>query len=92
MNVIDYESTKILEQPPSQNSGGKNLKEGFEAQEIRCGYLEKMECRMNNPAHLHQPLKAIHSHFQNKRDSYLVKRFTALSYVHAAFTLLVDLP
>lgn len=41
MKVIDYQSSKILEQPPSQNSGGKNLKEGFEAQEIRRGYLEK---------------------------------------------------
>lgn len=37
MKVIDYQSSKILEQPPSQNSGGKNLKQGFEAQEIRRG-------------------------------------------------------
>lgn len=68
MEVIDYQNSKILGQTPSQNNGGKDLKEGFEALEIRCGYLEKMECGMNNPAYLHQPLKVIHSHFQNKKD------------------------
>lgn len=41
MKVIDYQSSEILEQPPSQNSRGKTLKVGFEAQEIRCGNLEK---------------------------------------------------
>lgn len=70
MKVTDYENSKILGQTHSQNSGSKNLKAGFEAQWIRCGYLGKMECRMNNPAYLYQPLKAIHSHFQNKKDSY----------------------
>lgn len=37
MEVIDYQSSKILEQPPSQNSGGKNLKKSFEAQDLRYG-------------------------------------------------------
>jgi len=75
MKVIDYQSSKILEQPSSQNSRGKNLKKGFEAQEMtRCGYSEKMECKMNNQAYLCQPLKMIHSHFQNKRDSSPVEK------------------
>lgn len=69
MKVIDYQNSKTLGQTPSQNSGGKKLKVGFEAQEIRYGCLQKMECRMNYPAYLHQPLKAIRSHFQNKKDS-----------------------
>lgn len=41
MKVTDYQSNKILEQPLRQNSRGRNLKNGFDAEHmIVCEYSE----------------------------------------------------
>lgn len=67
VKFIDYQSSKILEHTSLKTAETRTLRRGFRHR--RCGHLDKIECRMNNPAHLHQPLKVIHCHFQNERDS-----------------------
>lgn len=91
MKVTDYQSSKILEQPRRQNTGGRNLEEGFDAEDMAgWEYLGKQSEGSITQRIYSGPtlLKVSNSYFQNKRDSSLVK----ISYMHSAITFLVDSP
>jgi len=74
MKVIDYQSNKILEQPPRQNSRGRNLKKGFDAEDmIGCEYSEKRSAGSITQLIYSSPilLKVSCRGFQNKNETLL---------------------